>query len=898
MILALILASLPFYWASLDIPKRIVNEALQGRAFTDGKQTAVLFALRLDLPEWLGGSWVVSDGVALERLGYLLALSGLFLFFVVCNGGFKLAINLSKGILAERMLRRMRFDLFSRLMRFRPEDIRVVKPAEAASMINNEVEPVGGFIGDAFIQPAFLGTQALTALIFILVQSFWLGLVAAAVVLAQAVLIPYLRREQVRLGRERQLASRRLAGRIGEMVDGAQLLAGHGLTRYGLAEIGDRLGRLFDIRVRLFKRKFAVKFLNNFLAQVTPFFFYAVGGYLALKGSLDIGQLVAVIAAYRDLPPPIKELIDWDQQRADAAVKYEQVVLQVSGRMLKPADDGAALPAGRIADEPDLQFDQLRVDDHRGAPILADLSARIPAGAHVAVVGPASSGRDILARVIARQISRHGGHVRLGGVDLADLGDGAASRLVGYVPPEPVLLSGTLRENVAITMRRQVPTPASGDERRIAEARLSGNPLDPIDGDWHDYAAAGLVGPEKLTRAIVAALAVGGMEDDLYRLGLEARLDPDSDAATCQRIVAARRDLRARIVDAGLDRLVEPFDFARYNRHTTVAENLLFGVVAGSRLAGSGLAHDVFFRRIVAAEGLEAPLVEMGLRIAENAIEVFSGLPADHPILERFSMVKSGDLEEFARIVALARAPSRTPSLATGDRERLMTLALGYIEPRHRLGLIDERLQERVLRARASVRQFLPRDYVRDIEFYDADAAMLAATVSDNLLFGRVAENVAMAGERIAAFLRESLVDLDLEDLVYERGLELDVGAGGRNLFAPQRHAVSIARNLVAPPSVLVIEGALQGFPPEEARAILDRIRAAMQGRTLLVTLPTEAETIVGNFDAVLRFEGPRGRLELRESNAAVGADRAPEGSSGRRGTVSAGAAPAGGVRP
>ena len=39
-----------------------------------------------------------------------------------------------------------------------------------------------------------------------------------------------------------------------------------------------------------------VKFLNNLLAQLTPFFFYAVGGYFALRGRLDIGQLVAVIA--------------------------------------------------------------------------------------------------------------------------------------------------------------------------------------------------------------------------------------------------------------------------------------------------------------------------------------------------------------------------------------------------------------------------------------------------------------------------------------------------------------------------------------------------------------------------------------------------------------------------
>ena len=49
-------------------------------------------------------------------------------------------------------------------------------------MVKDEVEPLGGFIGDAFVQPAFLGGQALTALIFIIVQNFWLGILAAGMV--------------------------------------------------------------------------------------------------------------------------------------------------------------------------------------------------------------------------------------------------------------------------------------------------------------------------------------------------------------------------------------------------------------------------------------------------------------------------------------------------------------------------------------------------------------------------------------------------------------------------------------------------------------------------------------------------------------------------------------------
>ncbi len=49
---------------------------------------------------------------------------------------------------------------------------------------------------------------------------------------------------------------------------------------------------------------------------------------------LNIGQLVAAIAAYKELPPPIKDLIDWDQARADVVVRYEQIVSQFPSDLL------------------------------------------------------------------------------------------------------------------------------------------------------------------------------------------------------------------------------------------------------------------------------------------------------------------------------------------------------------------------------------------------------------------------------------------------------------------------------------------------------------------------------------------------------------------------------------
>ncbi|MFQ5567666.1 MAG: ABC transporter transmembrane domain-containing protein, partial [Paracoccaceae bacterium] len=183
-ILLLVLISLPFYFVSLNVPKSIVNKGIQGQGFEGPGSTQPVFGIEIPFWELVTGSpKAMFGGFDLEQDGLLLALSFAFLVLVLVNGGFKFVINTRKGRMGERMLRRLRYELIDRVLRFPIPHLRKVKQAEVATMIKDEVEPLGGFIGDAFVTPVFLGGQAITAMLFILVQSIWLGVLAAAVVL-------------------------------------------------------------------------------------------------------------------------------------------------------------------------------------------------------------------------------------------------------------------------------------------------------------------------------------------------------------------------------------------------------------------------------------------------------------------------------------------------------------------------------------------------------------------------------------------------------------------------------------------------------------------------------------------------------------------------------------------
>jgi putative ABC transport system ATP-binding protein len=889
-IFAVILASLPFYFWSLDLPKRIVNDVIQAGAFKDGRTSAVFLEIGFTPPAFLGGGphVVLFPGFTVDQIGLLLGLSSLFLLLVLINGAFKYWINVAKGALGERMLRRLRFDLFAMTLRFTPDTLRTVKSSETATIIKDEVEPIGGFIGDAFVQPLLLGTQAATAMAFIMMQNLWLGLLAGGVVGIQFTVIPRMRRIQLRLGKQRQIASRRLAGRIGEIVDGMEAVHVHNTARWERAEIAERLYYLFDLRFRIYKWKFMVKFLNNLLAQVTPFFFYVVGGYLALKGRLDIGQLVAVIGAYRDLPPPLKELIDWDQQRLDVQIKYDQIIQQFIPDRLLPHETIDA----PIAEVPSLQgaakFDKLRVIDIHGGVLLDGATLEWPYPARVALLGDLGPGPSVAARVLARRIVDYTGSASINGREVAQLPDAVSGRRIAYMGNEPILFPGSLRDNLVYGLRYNPKRTQHGEDKaeemRRREAERTGNPLDRTDDEWIDYEAAGVSGPEELDDKLIDALKLLELDDDVYRFGLSGMVDVERQPELAEDIVRARRLLREKLEEHGLERLVEPFDQNRYNRQASIGENLLFGASVAPAFTGRGRVANPLLRQTLDSEGLTDDLIELGARIAETMTEIFRDLPPGHPLFDQFSFIAAEDIQEYEEILR-RRSARGTNSLTREQRGRLLALPLDYIEPRHRLGFLDDNMRARIVAARQVLREHLKGSiFEADLALYDPDTLCRAAPLRDNLLFGRVAHDIADAQTRVSSLIAEVVDELGLRDAFEIVGLSYQVGPAGRLLTPQQRAGVSIARSIVKRPDYLILDGALSAYGEAQARRLLGRLLDSHRDRCIVVVMRQVRN--VEDFDVIVEFDGETARLARSPEAARTSPSEA--GEDARRETATA----------
>jgi putative ABC transport system ATP-binding protein len=814
--IALLVLSWPLAYAGYALIRAIVDNALLGQAFQGVTATAPALRIWIDLAPF-GDEWRLFDGIAADRRDYLLWLvAGLFAVTAAVVA-IRYAVLTIKARLGEDLLGLLRGELLDRLLRLGPDLAETPQASAAAEAIRNQTGELRQALSDAYVLPALLGGRAGIALLFIVLQDFWLGVVAAIGVGLQLVVFPRLRRREEDRQRLERKSARRFGNRVASLAGTLPVIQAHGT---GPAERADAQSRLVDLAHRsaaVMRSRVDLASLGDLFNRAVPVLFWGIGGLAVLDGQLSLGALVASLAAFRDMPQAVRDLVDWDRTRPVALALYAEILRRFAQDRLLPAPD-PVLPAP--ASPAELQFRRLTLRNGRGQLMIGgmDLGMKLPA--QVAFVGPRDGVASALARVLGRRTRVYGGEVRIGDRDLASLSAEDAGRWLLYVGSDPALLDATLRDNVL-------------------------------------YGMTDVTRDDALDARVLSALVAAGMEQEVYRLGLGGVVDPSVERDLAEAVVKARRAVRQALDAAQLSAAVEPLDPLSYTRQANIGENILFGRPVGETFGTANLIANPFVRSTLEAEGLSDSLVEIGLAFAGLLTEIFAGLRAGDPLFARLSVIAPEDMPRYADIVARWRR-ARPGSEAVVDRERLMGLALAYVEPRHRLGLLTPEFEERVLRARAAFNRLLPASLRPAVAFYDPERVCPAASLKENLLFGHLVSDMPHAEDRVGAVLRQVVSEAGFEKDVYRLGLDQVVGPDTGRLGERQRAAVAIARCLVKRPSILIMDHALDAVPEADRVEIMTRIRDEQHGRTVIAVVQTMDE--VAGFPAVATIEG--GRIE------------------------------------
>ena len=322
----------------------------------------------------------------------------------------------------------------------------------------------------------FLTGQALTTLLdtafsviyiaVMLIYSWLLTLIALCVLPIQIGLTvlgaPLFRRQY----RDAAQENARTQSHLVEVLTGIQTVKAQNVEMISRWKWQDLYGKYIS---RTFEKTItgtALSETSQVLQKLSQLLVLWVGASLVLSGDMTLGQLIAfrIISGY--VTQPLLRLSSIWQSIQELKVSFERLADVVDTPEESDEADKQKIPLPPIAGE--VRFDDLCFSfTPGGTQVLRHIDFTIAAGTFVGVVGQSGSGKSTLTKMLARLYSPGSGRILIDNYDIDKVELYSLRRQIGIVPQEPLLFTGTVAENIALT------DPDASSDAIVQAARLA-----------------------------------------------------------------------------------------------------------------------------------------------------------------------------------------------------------------------------------------------------------------------------------------------------------------------------------------------------------------------------------------------------------------------------------------
>ncbi|HGY5553934.1 MAG TPA: peptidase domain-containing ABC transporter, partial [Prochlorococcus sp.] len=306
----------------------------------------------------------------------------------------------------------------------------------------------------------FLTGQALTTLldaafsviyiVVMVIYSWVLTLIALAVLPIQVGLTllgaPLFRRQYRQAAEENAKTQSHLV----EVLTGIQTVKAQNVEMISRWKWQDRYGRYIS---RTFEKTIsgtALSQTSQVLQKISQLLVLWVGASMVLANELTLGQLIAfrIISGY--VTQPLLRLSTIWQSIQELRVSFERLA-----DVIDTPQESNELDKGKVPLPPlqgDVSFEDLSFSFNKStAPVLKDINLNIKDGTFVGIVGQSGSGKSTLVKLLPRLYSPDQGRILIDGYDIDKVELYSLRRQIGIVPQDPLLFSGSISENIALT---------------------------------------------------------------------------------------------------------------------------------------------------------------------------------------------------------------------------------------------------------------------------------------------------------------------------------------------------------------------------------------------------------------------------------------------------------------
>jgi ATP-binding cassette subfamily B protein len=349
------------------------------------------------------------------------------------------------GGVGQRVLFRLRNAVFTKLQELPVAFFNQNKAGDLISRLNNDTDKINQFFSQSLVQ--FMGSIFLMigSALFLLTIKVQLGAAALApavlLLLFTRLISPWIKKKN--LGSMRSLGS--MSGEIQESLNNFRVIIAFNRRDYFKQ-------RFQSVNEQNYGAAIGAGLANNMFTPIYELssnfgqlIVLSYGLYLISAGQFTIGLLISFLSYATSFYNPLRQLAAlWANFQA-AMASWDRV-----HEILSLESDLSLLPEEASAAKSDaiLEFRNVSFQYPEGTKVLNDVSMTLEKGKTYALVGPTGGGKTTTASLMARLYDPTGGTVLLNGRDIRSIAPEERTKKIGFILQEPILFSGTVRENI------------------------------------------------------------------------------------------------------------------------------------------------------------------------------------------------------------------------------------------------------------------------------------------------------------------------------------------------------------------------------------------------------------------------------------------------------------------
>jgi ATP-binding cassette subfamily B protein len=428
--------------------------------------TVTMAALAVATPVLAGR--VVNAIVDRDDAQVVYTLTAMIAVIALVEAGLGLLTRWLSATIGEGLILDLRTAVFDHVQRMPVAFFTRTRTGALVSRLNNDVIGAQRAFSDTL--SGVLGNLVTLLLTLVVMLGISWQITVLALLLLPVFVVPA-RRMGARLARlEREAANQNstMATQMTERFSapGATLIKLFGRPEDESAEFSRRAGRVRDIGVRTAMVQSVFVTALTLVSALALAVVYGLGGFYALRGSLDPGAVVALALLLTRLYAPLTALASARVEVMSALVSFERVfeVLDLVPLVRDPAKP-KAIPDGPVSVEfDDVSFaypsadrvslasleEVAQLDSRGGVEVLHGVSFRVEPGQMIALVGSSGAGKSTIAQLLPRLYDVDAGAVRLGGVDVRETSARAIRETIGMVTQDGHLFHESVRANLVL----------------------------------------------------------------------------------------------------------------------------------------------------------------------------------------------------------------------------------------------------------------------------------------------------------------------------------------------------------------------------------------------------------------------------------------------------------------